>query len=155
MNKQLEKIKIVLPEADWHQFAAETIWANPIGNGKYILENSPLFANDLSYKDIVYAQYEEKEEGFPVFKKVIESSKHSTYRIFFSKEKNLDEFEKYFDALFKIGCTYEGIHSTHFSVDVPAETDVMKAFDFLKKGEEDGIWFFESSHIGHNIDIGE
>lgn len=147
---QLEKIKIILPEADWHQYAAETLWVNPLGDGKYILENSPFFANDLSYKDTIYAEYDE-DEGFPVFKKVLERSKHSTYRIFFLEGKKLDEFEKYFDALLKIGCTYEGMHNTHFSVDVPAETDVMEAFNLLKKGEVDGIWFFESSHIGHDI----
>jgi hypothetical protein len=153
-KEQLKKIKILLPTADWHQFAAETLWVNPIGDNKYVLENSPLFANDLSHKDVVYAEYE-KEEGFPVFKKVIERSKHSTYRIFLLAGKSLQEFENYFEALHKIGCTYEGIHSTHFSVDVPAETDIMKAFDLLKIGEEDGIWFFESTHIGHDIDNGE
>jgi Domain of unknown function (DUF4265) len=149
-EEQLKKIKIILPQADWHQYAAETLWVNPIGNGKYVLENSPFFANGLSYKDTVYAEYDENE-GFPVFKEVIERSKHSTYRIFLSEGKSYEEFEKYFDPLFEIGCTYEGMHNTHFSVDVPAKTDVMKAFEVLKKGEEDGIWFFESTHIGHDI----
>ncbi len=150
-KNKFKKIKIILPETDWHHYAAETLWVNSLGDNKYVLENSPFFANDLSYKDSVYAEYD-KNEGFPVFKKVIERSKHSTYRIFLTEGESFENFERYFNPIFEIGCTYEGMNNTHFSVDVPAGTDVMKTFELLKKGEKDGIWFFESTHIGHDID---
>ncbi len=153
-EEQLEKIKVVLPEADWHQYSAETLWANSLGEGKYVLENSPFFADNLSYKDTVYAEHG-PDEGFPIFKKAVERSQHSTYRIFLLECRPLEEFEKYFDALNKIGCTYEGLHKTHFSIDVPPETDIMEVFNLLQKGEDDGIWYFESAHIGHDVSNAE
>ncbi len=76
----LIKIRIVLPECDWHQFVSETLWTEPIGGSKYVLRNSPCFAENLSYGDTVYAEIED-EDTFPVFRLVTDRGGHSTYRI--------------------------------------------------------------------------
>lgn len=142
------KIRITLPLCDWHDYSAETLWATPIGNNEYILDNSPLFANELSYMDTIYAETE-NENDFPEFKYVTKRGGHSTYRVILENTTTLEKFNEYIKSLNDIGCTFEGFKERQYALDVPPETDINKAFELLQIGENDVVWFFESSHIGH------
>ncbi len=149
--EELIKIRICLPKVDWHSYASETLWTKPVGDNQYEIRNCPFFADDLSYGDIVYAESED-ENDFPVFKFVIERSGHSTYRIVLEENSSLKDFEKYIEPLNKIGCSTEGFKERQFAVDVPHTTNIYVAFDLLQKGEINGVWFFSSAHIGHQVD---
>ena len=146
----LIKIRISLPEKDWHSYASETVWTEPIGNSQYKLRNSPFFAYDLSCGDTVYAEIED-ENDLPLFKFVTNRSGHSTYRIVLEEKSTLEKFEEYIKPLSEIGCSTEGLHGRQFAVDVPETANIYEAFKLLQKGEDEGIWFFESSHIGHQV----
>jgi Domain of unknown function (DUF4265) len=146
-EKEFEKIKITLPKSDWHEYLSETAWAKPIGDNQYILESSLFFADGLSYQDIVYA--EPVGDNFPEYKYVIRRNGHSTYRVFLKEGTTPEQFEEYFQSLGEIGCSYEGFHERLYSVDVPDQTDIRLAFDILNQGEEKGLWFFSSAHVGH------
>ena len=142
------KIRITLPFTDWHDYSAETLWATPIGNNEFVLENSPFFANELSFMDTIYAEVKE-ENDFPEFKHVTKRGGHSTYRIVLENATTLEKYNEYIKPLNDIGCTFEGFKERQYALDVPPETDINKAFELLKIGESDEVWFFESSHIGH------
>lgn len=144
----LIKIRIPLATSDWHDFASETLWAAPIGNSQYVLHNAPFFADDLSYGDTIYAEVE--DDDFPVFKFVTVRGGNSTYRIVLDAQSTKEDFEKYIKPINELKCSTEGMHERQFALDVPAETNIYEVFDLLTKGEEDGIWFFSSAHIGHN-----
>ena len=143
------KIRITLPLSDWHNYSAETLWATPIGDNEYILDNSPFFTNELSFMDTIYAVVEEGN-GFPEFKHVTKRGGHSTYRIVLQDTTTLEKFNEYIKPLNDIDCTFEGFKERQYALDVPPETDINNAFELLKIGENDEVWFFESSHIGHH-----
>jgi hypothetical protein len=144
----LIKIRIPLPKTDWHNYASETLWAEPISSNLYKLRNSLFFADNISFGDTVYAKIED-ENDFPVFKFITERSGHSTYRIVLEEKSTIKDFEEYIKSLNNIGCSTEGFKERQFAVDVPETTDIYEAFDLLKKGEENSVWFFSSAHIGH------
>ena len=151
MEEELIKIRIMLPETDWHNCVSETLWTKPVDNNQYELRNSPLFADDLSYGDIVYAE-NRRWKWFSCFKFVTGRSGHSTYRVVLEEKSTLKDFEDYIKPLNEIGCSTEGFHERQFAVDVPNTTNIFEAFNLLQKGEEYGVWFFSSAHIGHIVD---
>jgi hypothetical protein len=74
----LVKVKFVLDPGEWHGSATETLWAAPVGQNQYRLENSPFYAFGVSYQDVVAAQRTDNELEFV---SVVSRGGHSTYRI--------------------------------------------------------------------------
>lgn len=150
MEERLIKIRIPLPETDWHTYASETLWTKQVDINQYELRNSPFFVDDLSYGDIVYAEIED-ENDFPIYKFVTQRSGNSTHRVVLEEKSTLKDFENYIKPLNELGCSTEGFHERQFAVDVPNTTNISEAFNLLEKGEQDGVWFFSSAHIGHSV----
>ncbi len=88
----------------------ETIWAIPIGEDRYVLDNSPFCAYSVSWKDTVHAPHVE-EEGLPTFVRILSKSGHRTVRVIFDPpvaEGNASD--RVLKGLLKLGCTYEAAH---------------------------------------------
>ncbi len=136
----------MLPESDWHSFAAETIWATPLGNNLYRIENALFFADSISYHDTVFAIADE-ENITPLVKGVTERSGNSTYRIILAEATGYEKFCEHIAEATALGCTCEGLREHQFSLNVPPAIPVVKVHAVLQKGEEEGVWFFEASHI--------
>lgn len=136
----------MLPESDWHSFSAETIWATPLGDSLYRIENTPFFVDDISYQDIVFAK-EEGEGTIPIVRGVTKRSGNSTYRILLEGNIGYEQFCEYIAPATALGCTYDGLKGHQYSVNIPATLTVAHVHAVLEKGEEDGIWSFEASHI--------
>jgi len=145
MSEGLVKIKIVLPGSDWYTFKTETIWAEMLGDNLYKLKNSPFFADSISYDDVVFAVETENNDGL-LFKSVRQRSTNSTYRIMLAGDTTRDEFNEMVQPLVNIGCTYSGYKDYQFALNVPATVEIEYADEILKKGEQDGYWFYEASH---------
>ena len=47
----------------------ETLWATPLGDDRYQLDNSPFYAYSVSWQDIVHAPIS-AEEGVPTFERL-------------------------------------------------------------------------------------
>jgi len=60
----------------------ETLWAVPLGEDRYELANSPFYAYDVSWEDIVFAPFNE-EEAIPTFSSVVRRSGNRTVRVIF------------------------------------------------------------------------
>jgi hypothetical protein len=140
------KIKIKLPPSDWHSYAAETFWATPLGDNLYRIENSPFFVDEVSYLDIVFAKAE-GEGAIPVVRGVTKRSGNSTYRILLGENIAYEQFCEYIAPATALGCTYEGLKQHQYSLNVPGLITTAPLDAALQKGEEDGIWVFEASHI--------
>ena len=69
---QLAKVEFRVEYAEG-EVDVETLWATPLDNDLYRLENSPFFAYDVSWEDVVEA-LREAPEGFQVFQRVVERS---------------------------------------------------------------------------------
>lgn len=90
-------------------------------------------------------------DNLPVVSKLVEPSGRSTYRFIKKNNVSSDDFSKYWLPLEDIGCTYEEGTSGLYSVDVPASTDIHKAYELLELGESSGVWEFEEANCAHTV----
>ena len=146
----LAKIAVNLSPSDWHSHALETLWAEPLGEDRYRVQNVPFYAYDLSFDDTVIAR---PIGGQTIIQQVIERAGHSTYRIFLSRGITTadDAFATYWTPLEAIGVTYEQANDRLLSIDVPAETNIFRAYELLQAAEKAGVWDFEEAHCGHPV----
>lgn len=137
----LSKLALTLPDG-----SVETLWAEPMGSGRYRLMNLPFVAFGLSLGDIVAAKW---RRGPPVFDRVIERSGHSTYRIALQDGVSAEQFDEAWRGLREIGCGIERFTARAFGIDVPPTTDIDATYRLLEDGMASGIWWFDEVHVGH------
>ena len=130
-KESLSKILFRIPSSNGSS-DVETLWASPIGNDLYELENSPFFAYSVSWQDIVYAPFN-SDEQLPVFDSVNTKNGHRTVRIFFEQDANEDN--PVLIALNNAGCTYEGASRKYFSIDIPPEIIIEEVVQLLVKSQ--------------------
>jgi hypothetical protein len=123
----VEMTKVVLNGADADEI--ETLWAIPLGNDHYKLDNSPFFAYGVSWEDVVEARAE--EDGFPEFVAVVQKSGNRTVRIIFEKGSFDSESKKVMKHLQELSCSYEGMPPRLLSVNVPPEADLTAVAEYL------------------------
>jgi len=147
-GNQLVKVTFNLPESDWHKSATESIWAEPIGNDQYRLDNVPFYVYGVGYNDIVIAIF---INGLFTVQQVAQHRGHSTYRIILSENITENDFKISWQPLEKLDCTYEKATKRLFAIDVPPKTDIYKVYSALEEGEKQGTWDFEEAYCGHPL----
>lgn len=150
-DARLVKINFPLPEEDHaHGVEAENLWAKPLSDGGYRIENTPFYAYGVSFQDIVAA---EEDGGRLVYRGVQSRSGHSTYRILIQNPEGYKDsnFKVAWVPLADLGCTFEVAKSRWLAIDVPALTDVFAVYALLEEGERSGLWTFEEGHCGHSL----
>lgn len=142
-----QRVKVSFPMGDG---TVERMYAKPVGEGRYILDNSPFYVFDISYCDEFSADHVEEEL---VFSRVISRSGHSTYRIKLPEGEDHSYFLKYWVDLAAEGCTYEGSSVSSrllYTIDLPPGVDVMNVYKIMDQYEQQGIWEFEEGHYCAN-----
>lgn len=133
INKVNSKVTLVYRDIE-ENIAEETIWAKPLENGLYQIDNIPFYAPNLSNKDIIAV---ENDEGVLYFDDLIEASGHSTVQIIFfddSKSKSL------LKNLEEIGCKWEGMkEQPYYTLDIPSNVNYKTVKDILDKETEANI----------------
>ncbi len=142
----MEKIIIIL-DTDWHGNSTETLWADPLlKENSFQVRNIPFYAKGISLDDVIET---DEVDGSKYFKGILKKSGHSTYRIFLADKVTERQFESFWEPLEKIGCSYEKGFNRFYSIDVPNDTDIYKAFSLLEDGEKNSVWEFEEADVGH------
>jgi hypothetical protein len=109
----------------------ETLWAAPLGNALYQLENSPWFAYGVSWQDIIEAHAPEKGE-LPAFQRVVEKSGNQTLRLLLDPSADQsEESQRVLDKLVELGCSYEGANPTYIAINIPPPVDLWTICNFL------------------------
>lgn len=149
-HRKLTKVAINLPPCDWHSHALETLWAEPLGDHKYRLQNVPFYASGLSYEDVVTA---EPVGDQIIMQSVVDRGGHSTYRLYLSNGVTVDSeaFTRHWRPLQSIGATFEQANERLFAVDIPRTTDIYEAYALMQAGEENNVWDFQEGHCGHPL----
>jgi hypothetical protein len=145
----LVKVAIDLGEGQWHGHVAETMWAAPVADHRYRLDNVPFYALGLSYGDVVVAAPD--DDGQLRVRGVLERGGHSTYRVFVTKTVDDPGFSRFWSRLEKLGCSYERATERLLAIDVPRETDIYRTYAVLEEGKKKGVWDFEEGHCGHPL----
>ena len=126
-------------------FGIESVWAIPLEDGSYKIDNILFYAPEYSLGDIVSV---ENRKGDFFVDGLISESGHSTIRIIFN---NIDDVELTRKFLKELDCDSE-ISDVPIlvSVDIPPNVSYSKIKKYLIQGEEMGRWNYEESCIAHN-----
>ncbi|MQY41377.1 DUF4265 domain-containing protein [Epibacterium sp. SM1969] len=144
----MEKVFAELKSEDWHGYSTESLWATPVEEGRFRIENSPFFAEGFSFGDIVDTIM---RDGVAWITGLARPSGSSTYRILLGENVEAAQFTRFWKPLQQAGCSFEHgdfgfeIRAVH----VPKETDIHKAYRLLEAGEAASVWEFEEGHCGH------
>jgi hypothetical protein len=110
----------------------ESMWAAPVGPNEYELRNTPFYAYDLNWGDVVLAVADAPNQK-PRIRMVVRRSGHSTLRLFFRKHLS---YERGLELLGTLqaqvpGVSYEGLNEFYFALDLLPETSVDDVRDIL------------------------
>jgi hypothetical protein len=135
----LEKDEDDYPPADY-----ENLWAVPVGQGLFRIDNIPFFAQSIALGDIVAAS---PEEGFLHFKEVVQPSGHSTVRLIIYDKAEVPKVIEHFKQL---GCESEGSHIPGLiAFDVPPSVSWTVIQRELEAGHMQERWDYEEACLGH------
>jgi hypothetical protein len=145
----LAKVTFPLDPTDWHGMNSENVWAQPLSDKLFVLENSPLYALGVAYKDVVIAT--SKPDGQLVFSGIASRGGHSNYQLVLEKGVTKEQFERFWKPIEALGCSYESSTNPEdvFAVDVPPNVDVSATYALLARGEREGVWEFGEGHCEH------
>lgn len=107
----------------------ESMWAVPLGEGRYRLDNIPFYATEVSAEDVVTASM---VNGELLFERLLEEGGHSTVRLLCWND---GEIEPVRTALRNMGCSSElsDIRGL-IAVDIPPSVDYREVRKFLIDG---------------------
>jgi hypothetical protein len=131
MNEEMVKIRLRGPDPA----EVETLWATPVGENQYRLDNSPFYAYGVSWEDVVEASLDE-DNSLEFTRRVIKSG-NRTVRAILDFSGDPVRTQDFLKELTDIQCSYEGKNSTLISINVPPAVDLEKVTDFLT--EQAGI----------------
>lgn len=139
------RIRFELDPRDHPAYECENLWAEPVEVGEFRILNSPFLVFGVSANDIVKAR---KKQGAYRFWEVVRRGGHSTYRIFLSGGRTINDpaFQRLWRRIAAFGCTFENANDLFVTVDVPPPVDVGKVYRLLKEGELNQVWVFEEAH---------
>lgn len=146
-EESLKKVQFIIEQDEdgYPPVTIETVWTRKTKDGYYELDNSPFYALDVSWKDVV--DVEEVSDGTLQFKRVVRQSGHSTVRVVALKKGELEPLKR---KLEELGCSWEGADvPSLISVDVPPHVDIERVRDLLQEGSDNGFFDYEESSIRH------
>lgn len=109
----------------------ETLWAIPLGQDLYKLDNSPFYAYGVSWQDIIFAPIDPPEE-MPTFQSVVQRSGNRTMRVIFDPPVSPgNEADQILQGLVALGCSYEGANSKYISVNIPPGVELQDVRSYL------------------------
>ncbi|MEQ9103046.1 MAG: DUF4265 domain-containing protein [Imperialibacter sp.] len=137
----LVKLHIDLPN-HWGT-GGESMWAEPLGNDLYRIENVLFYAYGLNYQDIVRATAD-SEDLKPEVRELVTDAGHRTFRVIFERTLDKAEQETILDSLNGLGITYERATQSYVALDMEPSGDYQATMDQLAKYEEQGLLEFET-----------
>lgn len=147
-GEALLKMAIRLEPGGWCGLDVENVWVEPLGGGRYRLQNTPFYAFGLAAEDVVTCQDRDARLWFT---KAVSRGGHSSYRIIRFRNVTPDTFKQYWKPLESLGCSYESDGKRYYAVDVPPEVDTQAAYKLFEKGHAARVWDFEEGYCGHAV----
>jgi len=119
---------------------SEGLWASPLGEGRYRVENTPWFARSLATRDIVEAV---EYEGTRWVMRKAQWSGHLTVRVAHSDPAAV------LDAFADLGVRGESAAPAYpiAALDIPPEADFPAIIARLRAGRSAGTWDYEDACV--------
>jgi hypothetical protein len=132
-------IKIVFGLPDGSAYAVESLWAIPMANGGYLIDNIPWYVSDIALGDVVGA--DARDDGRLHFNgEVLRRSGNQTIRLRLAEESHRHA-SAIQEALERLGAESEVDPSQLMAINAPASgRDAVRKF--LEAGALQGHWVF-------------
>jgi hypothetical protein len=147
-DNNLVKIKIPLDGKNLADADAEWVWAQPLGEGTYRVDNVPFYAKGLSCEDVVKA---ETEDGALTLKGIVRHGGHSTYRVYANEGRTKPAVVSLLEKLKGLNCDIEPATDKLVGVDVLPEANIYAVYEALAESERSGVIDFDEGHCGHAL----
>jgi hypothetical protein len=145
----LVKVRFALePDDGWPPVGSEGMWAQPLGNGRFRIDNTPWFVRDLASGDVVEATFD--SDGVLWAGARIEFSGRLTVRVIPFRAGPLGgDLQAVLDAFAELGVSGEGALPAYaiVALDIPPDSDHGAIIDLLLRGQDDGSWDFEEGCV--------
>lgn len=129
-DPQTNVIKVRFPDPGGQN--TETLWATMIEPNRFRLDNSPFFAYEVSWQDIVEARV--GTDGVLEYVRCVKKSGNRTLRVIFQDYRSTEpKAEEILAGLRDLGCTYEAMPPRLISLNVPRKLNLGNVTDFLKR----------------------
>ncbi|WP_407540005.1 DUF4265 domain-containing protein [Deinococcus radiomollis] len=140
-TESLVKIHVELPN-HWAT-GGESMWALPLGENRYQIRNTPFYAYNLNFLDIVIAA-SGNEDLKPEILSVVERSGHQTIRVFFSAEIPQSNRIRLLESLNTLHTFFEQLSDSFFTLDIQPECDYLGVRSILDKWNSQDILDYET-----------
>src|SRR5262245_3279838 len=127
-SEELTKVHIDLPNR-WAT-GGESMWAAQVGPNLFELRNTPFYAYDLNWGDVVHAT-EDAPNLKPSVRKVVRRSGHATLRLFFKQHIAKERALALLEELKPLGVSYEGVNAFYYALDLLPESSIHTVRDTL------------------------
>lgn len=122
--------------------SVETLWAAPLGDNLYRIENIPFIAYGISLDDVVSVT----ESGDrPTFHEVVRTGGHRTFRVLAVPTTPEEVVADRLRRLERLGCGLEQATPRYWAIDVPESVSGTAVVDQLEDGWQQGLWQYEDA----------
>ena len=135
-------------EDGWPPAETEGVWAEPLGNNCYRIDNTPWFIRGTSAKDIVRAFPDDDDVLW--FSETLVQGGHQTIRIIPRDDGPLNgDRQAVLDTFAPLDVTGEGLNDQFriVALDVGPDADVAAVKRLCNEGEADGRWYHEEGNV--------
>lgn len=138
---------LIVAGADYPPVDTEILWARPISERTFIVDNIPFYVRGIAYMDTIEA-LPSSYDGVLSFKRVVARSGHSTYRIYWLGDAPQSESDclAFLRMLEAEGCGFERASGTLYAVDIPPSVSVHHIYEILEKKERENLLDFEEGY---------
>jgi Domain of unknown function (DUF4265) len=143
MDDVSDLVKVFVDLPNHWDTKGESMWARPLGDDLYELQNSPFSAFDLNYLDVVVALSAEPHLK-PQVCRIERRSGHRTLRIMFKDAALRLQRDQILAKINDLGATYENANSTLYSLDIPKSENYQPLCDHLWNWEQAGVLDYET-----------
>ncbi len=135
-------------ELGWPPASSEGLWALPVGEDLFELDNNPWFAMNVAAGDVFRARPD--GDGVLWAAEKVRSSGNCTLRVIPFKDGPLaGDRQAVLDAFAPFGVDGEGIEQFGMvSLNVPSDAALAEVKGLLQRGVRDGWWDYDEGCIG-------
>lgn len=139
---QLDRDEDGYPPSDY-----ERLWAIPLPNGNYLIDNIPFYVIGISVEDEVLT---EVKDGELYFKELIKPSGISTFRLIPSDPSMSGKVRS--DVKELGGMSEYSQELGLIAVEIPASISIQPFLDYIMEEQENGVLDFEEGALRHEVD---
>lgn len=135
------------PDADGYPpVTREGLWAIPLPNGNFVIDNIPFYAGGISAEDEVEAEI---VDGELFFKNLLKPSGISTFRLILTDPAVNAQVRAHLES---IGCKSEyNQHMGLIAVEIPSDTPIHPFLNYIVEEKGKGALDFEEGALRHAL----